>query len=618
MQRLLPYYEAELAALREPAEDFARRYPRIAGRLAASAELPQDPHVERLIQAFALLSARIHKRLDDDFPLLTATLLELLAPQDLRPFPSCSIARFELPPRAARPGAATILPRGTVLDAIPGPNPACRFTTTAPTQLLPLHVAAAGCRSAAATLAGAPLPLRTGALLSLRLELAPQAPGWGALGVESIRLFLDGDASLVTLLRETLCCRVLAALVQASPQEPWQADATALPRAVGLEDDETLVEPEAREPEASRLLTEYFAFPEKFNFVDLPVPGAARASHSRELSLHYALAGPLDADAARLLELVSAGNFVTGCVPVINLFHRRAEPIRIDHRTTLYTVLPDATAAAAHEVYAIDRVLRTRETATGSRTEPVAALHALRHEALLRDGPVPRLCWWAQRDPALAESSPGHEMEIGLLDAGFDPAQPATETLSIELRATNRDWPTRMRIGQPDGDLALADGGDAGGSQPVIRLLRKPTPPRRLESGGEALWRLIAHLTLNLAAPAAGDIDALKALLRLHDLPRSVQSERLMAGLQAVAYEPAEACVAGNPFATVVHGTRIRILVDERHFVGSGLGLFAQVLERSFGLQAQLNTFTQLQLLSARTGQLLFDGPRRSGAALLA
>ncbi|WP_298234727.1 type VI secretion system baseplate subunit TssF [uncultured Azohydromonas sp.] len=618
MHRLLPYYEAELAALGEPAEDFARRYPRIAGCLAASAELPQDPHVERLIQAFALLSARIHKRLDDDFPLLTATLLELLAPQDLRPFPSCAIARFEPAPWTARPGAATLLPRGTVLDAIPGPNPACRFTTTAPTQLLPLHVAAAGCRSAAATLAGMPLPLRTGALLSLRLALAPQAPGWGALGVQSIRLFLDGDASLVALLRETLCSRVLAALVQASPQGPWQADATALPRAVGLEDDEALVEPETRAPEASRLLVEYFAYPEKFNFIDLPLPAAARASHSRELSLHYALAGPLDADAARLLELASAGNFVTGCVPVINLFRRRADPIRIDHRSALYTVLPDAAAAAAaHEVYAIDRVLRTRETATGSRTEPVVPLHALHHEALLREGPVPRLCWWAQRNPALAQRSPGHEMEIGLLDAGFDPAQPATETLSIELRATNRDLPTRMRIGQPDGDLALADGGGAG-VQPVIRLLRKPTPPRRLESGGEGLWRLISHLTLNLAGPVAGDIDALKALLRLHDLPRSVQAERLMAGLQAVEYEPAEACVAGNPFATVVHGTRIRLSVDERHFVGSGLWLFAQVLERCFGLQAQLNTFTQLQVLSARTGQLLIDGPRRSGAAPLA
>ncbi len=614
MHRLLPYYEAELSALREPVEDFARRYPRIAGRLAASAELPQDPHVERLIQALALLSARIHKRLDDDFPLLTATLLALLAPQDLRPFPSCSIARFESAPRTARPGTATILPRGTVLDAIPGPNPACRFTTTAPTQLLPLHVAAAGCHSAAATLAGAPLPLRTGALLSLQLELAPQVPNWGALGVESIRLFLDGDASLVTLLRETLCCRVLAALVQTTPQGPWQADATALPRAVGLDDDEALFEPEVREPEASRLLTEYFAFPEKFNFIDLPLPAAARASHSRESSLHYALAGPLDADAVRLLELVSAGNFVTGCAPVINLFRRRAEPIHIDHRSTLYTVLPDAAAAAAHEVYAIDRVLRIRETSTGCHTEPVAALHALHHEALLRDGPVPRLCWWAQRDPALAERSPGHEMEIGLLDAGFDPAQLATETLSIELRATNRDLPTR--VGQPDGDLALADA--AGGLQPVIRLLRKATPPWRLESGDEVLRRLISHLTLDMTRPATGDIDALKALLRLHDLPCSMQSERLMAGLHTVEYEPAEACVAGNPFATVVHGTRIWLSVDERHFVGSGLWLFAQVLERSFGLQARLNTFTQLQVLSARTGQLLLDGPQRSGAALLA
>jgi type VI secretion system protein ImpG len=346
------------------------------------------------------------------------------------------------------------------------------------------------------------------------------------------------------------------------------------------------------------------------------LPASALASAGRALDLHFALAGPLEADAARLLELVSAGNFVPGCVPVINLFACRSEPICIDHRATLYTVLPDARAAAAHEVYAIDRVLRTRETADGCRTEPVAALHALRHEALLRDGPIPGLCWWAQRNAALAQRSPGHEMEIGLLDAGLDPARPATETLSVVLRATNRDLPTRMHIGQPDGDLVLADTG--GAVQPAIRLLRKPTPPRRLDAEGEGLWRLTAHLALNHAWPAAGGLDALKALLRLHDLPRSAQSENLLAGLCDVEYRPAQACVAGNPYATVVRGTQVRIHVDERHFVGCGLWLFAQVLERCLGLQAHLNCFTQLQLLSARTGELLFSGPRRSGATVLA
>ena len=78
MDDLLPHYERELAFLRKHAGDFARRYPKIAGRLQVSGDVGEDPHVERLIESFALLTSRIHKRLDDDFPLFTESFLEVL------------------------------------------------------------------------------------------------------------------------------------------------------------------------------------------------------------------------------------------------------------------------------------------------------------------------------------------------------------------------------------------------------------------------------------------------------------------------------------------------------------------------------------------------------------
>ena len=96
MKDLLPHFERELAYLRSHAGEFARQYPRIAGRLTLTGDVSEDPHVERLIQSFALLSSRIHKRLDDDFPLFTESLLQVLYPHYLRPFPSCSIACFGL------------------------------------------------------------------------------------------------------------------------------------------------------------------------------------------------------------------------------------------------------------------------------------------------------------------------------------------------------------------------------------------------------------------------------------------------------------------------------------------------------------------------------------------
>lgn len=101
MKDLLPHYEVELALLRRLCRGFAERYPGIAGNLHMSGDTCKDPHVERLIQASALLAARISKRLDDDYPLFTESLLQILYPHYLRSFPSCSIVQFHGAPLAA-------------------------------------------------------------------------------------------------------------------------------------------------------------------------------------------------------------------------------------------------------------------------------------------------------------------------------------------------------------------------------------------------------------------------------------------------------------------------------------------------------------------------------------
>ncbi|WP_157269475.1 type VI secretion system baseplate subunit TssF [Azohydromonas aeria] len=619
MQRLLTHYEHELTFLREEAPRFARDYPRIAGQLADTGDTAHDPHVERLLQAFAMLTARVHKRLDDDFALVTQWLLQLLQPQALRPFPGCAIVRFEPGGSLDRLPGATALPRGTVLEARPVRRVACRFTTTAPAQLLPVRVVSAAYRAGVSAPPGTALPQRATAQLSLQLELGAAVPSWQALGTDHIRLFLDGDPSLVTLLRETLCGHVAATLVQTGAPGPWRAEAGACPRQVGLEEGEALIDPEARAHPAGRLLGEYFAFAEKFNFIDLPLPQAARHAQERRLALHFVLAAPRGGhDAARLLSLVTAANFLTQCVPAINLFRRHAVPVRISHRSTTYPVLADEQAAAAHEVYSIDRVTRVRQTPLGTQVQPVAPLHALRHEALLRGDGGRAPYWHAQRNEAVARVSPGYETEIGLADPGFDPAAPGTDTLSIELRATQRELPSRLRIGHPGGDLRLAGEGSDTNPWEAIRLLRKPTPPQRLELAQEGLRRLLSRLSLGHLSLAGAGIDGLKELLRLHAPSGSAQAERLVQGLLQVEYRTVRDCVAGNPFATLVCGTGIRLVVDEQHFVGSGLRLFAQVLERSFALQARLNTFTRLVLVSAHTGDVLFAGARRSGHGVLA
>jgi type VI secretion system protein ImpG len=382
---------------------------------------------------------------------------------------------------------------------------------------------------------------------------------------------------------------------------------------VGLGEEDALVDFDARSHTAYRLLTEYFAFPEKFNFVDLPLPEAALRAGGRTLGLHLSLGGlRKESDDARLLEVVSAANLVTGCAPVTNLFATRADPIRVTQAATMHPVLPDGRRAFGHEVYAIDRVYRVHQTAAGETIQTFKPFYSLQHDDLLRDGEAMGRYWFSHRNAAEGQS-PGFETEIGLVDVDFDPSLPQTDTLSIDVRATNRDLPTQMSIGNPGGDL-FAEG---GGAWREIRLLRKPTAPYRFETGKGLLWRLISQLSLNHLSLTGSGIDALKEMLRLYDLPRNTINQRTLDGIVAVDYKPAQAFLDGAPFATLVRGTEIRLTVDEQSFVGTGLNLFAQVLDRFFALYVHINSFTQLKLVSSRSGEVLLTCARRSGEEAL-
>ncbi|MED5618038.1 type VI secretion system baseplate subunit TssF [Ideonella sp. BN130291] len=616
MDDLLHHYERELAFLRQRAKGFAERYPKIAGRLQVSTEIAEDPHVERMIESFALLTSRIHKRLDDDFPLFTETFLEVLYPHYLRPMPSASIVQFDIEGAQSQMSAPAIVPRGTQLQSKPVQGVNCRFRTCADVTLLPLKLATAAYRAAVSAPSGTRLPDGATSMLSLRFELQSSQLTLGGLEMDHLRLYLDGEAAQVSALREALAARAVGVMVQLDEVGPWAtlsaAGRRAQPRLAGFEEEEALLEIDARSHPAYRLLTEYFAFPEKFNFIDLPWPREAlRGSARQSLTLHVLFSQVRsDSDQSRLLEAVSPRQFVLGCAPVINLFKQRADPIRVTHQASAYPLVVDARRAYGHEVYSIDKVWRVQQTPQGDSVVEFKPFYSLQHTDLDSAG---GRYWHAHRDESIAQQSPGYETELSIVDVDFNPAAPHADTLSVEVTATNRDLPTLLAIGHPGGDLTM----DGGSVARAIRLLRKPTPSARFERGRGALWRLISHLSINHLSLAAGGADALREMIRLYDLTRGASTRRQVDGITALEYRPATAWLPGQPFATFVRGMEVRITVDEEAFVGSGLSVFVEVMDRFFALYVNANSFTQLVVLSDRSGEELFKCPARSGESPL-
>lgn len=613
MRDLLPYYERELTFLRRHAGEFAARYPKIASRLLISGESCEDPHVERMIESFALLTARVHKKLDDEFPELTHSMLGVLYPHYLRPLPSFSIARFDLAGADAQMSGPSVVPRHTALSTRPVKGVVCKFRTAYPVALAPVRVAAARFAESFTPPRGFMPPAGAAGLLSLDIELSSPQLAFDTLRLDCLRLFVDGETSLVSHLRETMLSRTAGVCVEVPGAHRWAPLPLDVAQAAGFGTDEELLDYDARSHLAYRLLTEFFAYPEKFNFIDLNLAEVRKhlPAGCRQFSLHFVLDGRnVEARGARIMERVSTANFLTHCTPVINLFQQSAEPIRLSHLRSSYTLLPDARRAHAFEVYAVDAVRKIEKTAQGEQLREYSPYYSLKHgQSLQRAGRF----YQVRRDEQVAERSPGHEYEISVVDLDFDPRAEKTETLSIELTCTNRDLPAQMPFGMAGGDLFM-EGGSLARS---ISLLRKPTPSVRVEGEG-AHWKLISHLSLNHLSLTETGLDALKETFALYDIHRSATNRRLLDGLAAISHRVATARVTSNPFPCFVKGIEIELAVDPVHFVGIGVEQFARVLDHFFGLYVHVNSFTRLRVISHESGEEILKCPARNGDQILA
>ena len=609
MEQLLPYYERELGFLRRYSREFSEKYPKIAGRLLIGGEVCEDPHIERMIESFALLNSRIAKRLDDDYPEFTEALFEVLYPHYLRPFPSCSIARMDFSGAAAQLTTASTIARGTQLTTRPVRGAACTFRTAYPVTVAPLELSEAWFAPIIDTPEAVRPPIGATSSVSITIASTAEQVSVAQLKLGKLRVFIDGEPSFCAALRDALFMRTVAAYVEADHNGRW-VQLSAIPvSAAGFDEDESLIDFSARSHAAYRLLTEYFSFPEKFNFfdIDLQAMGVLLPMGAKSITLHLALSGlRTDSNTARMLGTLSTNNVLLGCTPVVNLFRQRGEPIRLTHTTASYPVLADARRAFAYEVQSIDSVKLVRQTPQGESIVLFRPFYSLKH------GQTPEKSghyWVMRRDETLAERSPGFETQISIVDIDFDPAEVETDTLSLELTCTNRDLPASLTYGLRGGDLFL----EGGSSVRSISFLRKPTMSNRFERGRGAHWRLISHLSLNHLSLADGGLDAFREMLTLYDLPRSPSSQRQIGGIAAIAHKPANAWLPGNPFACLVRGVEVRLTIDEEAFVGSGIHAFAHVIERFLGLYVHANSFTQLVIVSNKTGEELLKCSPRSG-----
>src|SRR5215831_15541816 len=209
---LLPYYERELLFIRKRASEFAERYPERASALKLTHAGCDDPHVERMIEAFALIAGRIQRKIDDEFPEITQAFLELLYPHFLRPVPSMAIAQFEVDPEQSKSSTGTVVPPGTIAYSEPIGGVQCRFRSAYPVRLFPIRVVSASFSHAANVPGGVS---GTNARYAVRIEIQTGGTAkFSALQIRELRFHLGGDLQAAHWLYELLLTKTSHVLLR--------------------------------------------------------------------------------------------------------------------------------------------------------------------------------------------------------------------------------------------------------------------------------------------------------------------------------------------------------------------------------------------------------------------
>jgi type VI secretion system protein ImpG len=606
---LLLYYERELTYLRQVGAQFAEKYPKIASRLLLEPAKCEDPHVERLLEAFAFLAARVHLKVDDEFPEITQALLGIVYPHFVRPIPSMSIVEFQVDREQGKLTTGLKIERESILHSRPVGGVPCKFRTCYDTTLWPLGVTATEWTSPDRLQP----PLRAAdAAFALRLELRGAADVLlPKLEMDRLRFYLFGESSLVNILYQLLNSKLTAIVVRdpANPKIPAVTLPASRLQPVGFADDEGMIPYPRRSFVGYRLLQEYFAIPEKFLFVDItglePV-WASGFKNSAELIFLFSSAG--NEDRRQRLEIgITPKTFRLGCTPAINLFPQTAEPILLSQHKYEYQVIPDIRRPTATEVFSVDEVASI--DAATRQTVSYRPFFSYRHETAEQHE-----CFWtANSRPSAKLNDDALDVYISLVDRSMRSANPSVDTLTVRTTCSNRNLPARLAFGSEDGDFELES------NAPLKRIvaLKKPTPPLRPSTGKMALWHLISHLSLNYLSLVSEGRDALQQILRLYDYTESPFSQKMIEGITGLHSRPHFARVVSENGIAFARGTRVELDLDEEQFVGGGAYLFASVIEQFLALYVSMNSFTQLVATVRQRKEVLREWPPRAGYNIL-
>ena len=611
-RRLLDLYNRELAYIRTMGAEFAKEFPKIAGRLGGLDEFQpcQDPFVERLLEGFAFLAARVRLKLDAEFPRFTQSLVNTIYPHYLAPTPSTCIVQFK--PELDEKGLAEgfVIPRDSSLNSMLGKSEQtrCEYRTAHDVTLWPIKVNQADYYTR--ELASLEIPNVPNVKAGIRFRIQTTAGlNFSELKLDSLNLHLMGTGDVPMQLYEQFFAHAAAVVVQPTTKPiKWHKiiDASCI-RRVGFENKQKLLPYDARSFQGYRLLHEYFAFSQRFMFLELANLSDAIKRCDENLLDIIILFRESNVE---LEGAIKADNFALFCSPAINLFEKRLDRIPVSDRFSEFHVVPDRTRAQDFEVYRLTKIV-----GYGARSDQLQEFLPFYLAKDFGDSnangyyvanrvPMPK----AQNASLRAKRSrsyTGSEVYISLVDSSAAPYSTDVKQLGVEALCTNRDLPLHVPIGIGASDFTM----EKTAPCTSIRCIGSPTTPKPSHVEGEFAWRVINHLSLNyLSLTDTSDREgasALRDILRLYSDTGDLQIRKQVDGLKSISSRPITRRITTSGSIAFARGLEVTVTLEEAAFEGTGVFLLGAVLEEFFARYVSINSFTETVVRTLERGEIV-------------
>lgn len=600
IEELLPYYEKQLQEFGQQSREFAQKYPKIAQRLSLNQEQIDDPHIERLIQAFSLIAARVDKKLADSYDVFTRALFEVMFPQYLRHFPSCTVVSFEDINKVKQLTEVHLIPKSTSLKSRSFKGVQCEFNTTQDVRLLPIQLNKLEFK----TNPSAHMHLNQNATLIMGFEIFNQAQKW--LINEKLPIYLDAISNfplqvLDSIFKSSTGFSIKVGNRNFDIKNPFEL--------MGFDENQSVLPLDQHTHHAYRLLMEYFCFSEKYNFLKLNLDvlkGKIKEQTEFEIQIHFKL-NLNDQAIIRNYSELNVANFKLFSSPAVNLFEKSAEPQKINHKNLEYPLLTDAHHPEFYQVYSIVKMNMVREKNNQDQVfHPILPFFAMSH---YHDDQVQ--FYYALNSAQLHNKYV--ETGYSIISKKLTPYDTKSDFISATLLCSNRNLPHEA-LSQSNNILNLNDSSLARRAL----VLKRPTLPHQFQQNQKEQWRIISHLSLNTLALMKGDaVSHVKELLELYNLPRTKENHLLIDAIKKVDFSLSNKLVEAKPFPMFVRGVKVALQIDEQVFRGHSLFIFSQLLSHVFNLKVQMNSFVDVVIYDVNTQQELYQCVQNVGGKKL-